>query len=94
MVYGFVAMIPAESEMTNHRRAPFNRDDNELLIASLDLLEEVRDTARIKIAIYQQRVARYYNRKVRVRYCNVGDLVLRLILPRARKASDDTLGPN
>ena len=41
MVYGSEAMIPAENEVTSHRRDTFNLDDNdELLTVSLDLLEK------------------------------------------------------
>ena len=95
MVYGFEAMILAENEVTSHRRATFNRDDNDaLLAASLDLLEEARDIACIRVTIYQQRMARYYNRKVHTRHYKVRDRVLRLILPGARKTSEVTLGPN
>ncbi|XP_052177535.1 uncharacterized protein LOC127791591 [Diospyros lotus] len=95
LVYGSEAMIPAEHKVTSQRRATFNPEGNdELLAANLDLLEEARDTARLRIAIYQQRVARYYNRKVRVRWYKLGDRVLRLVLIGARKASDGTLGPN
>ena len=60
----------------------------------MDLLEEARDTARVRVAVYQQRVVRYYNRKVHARQYNVGNLVLRLILPGARMTSNDTLGSN
>jgi len=67
MVYGSEAMISAENEVTSHRRATFNLDDNdELLTTSLDLLEEARDTTCIRVTIYQQRVVRYYNRNVQV----------------------------
>ena len=43
----------------------------------LDLLEEYRDTATIRLAEYQQKLARRYNQDVRVREFNAGDLVLR-----------------
>ena len=61
---------------------------------SLDLLEEARDIARMRVAVYQQRVARYYNRKVHARQYDVRNLVLRLILPGAHMTSNGTLGPN
>ena len=88
-------MIPAEFEVTSQRRASFRPEDNDqLLAASLDLAEEAREAARMRVAVYQQRVARYYNKKVRARSYKVGDLVLRIVLPGARKASDGVLGPN
>ena len=44
---------------------------------SLDLLKERRDTTRIKMATYKEKVAQYYNRKVKKREFKKGDLVLR-----------------
>ncbi|GAV67028.1 hypothetical protein CFOL_v3_10537, partial [Cephalotus follicularis] len=43
----------------------------------LDLVEEIRDKAAIKVAAYQQRVSRYYNKRVNPRPLREGDLVLR-----------------
>ena len=44
----------------------------------VDLLEEGRLLALIRSSIYQQSLRRYYNRKVRPRSFQEGDLVLRL----------------
>ena len=43
----------------------------------LDLLEEYRDATTIRLAKYQQKLARRYNRDVREREFNARDLVLR-----------------
>ena len=45
----------------------------------VDLLEESRLLALSQSAIYQQSLRRYYNRKVKPRSFQEGDLVLRLI---------------
>ena len=45
----------------------------------VDLLEEGRLLALSRSSIYQQSLRRYYNRKVRPRSFQEGDLVLRLI---------------
>jgi len=45
----------------------------------VDLLEEGRLLALSRSAIYQQSLHRYYNRKVKPRYFQEGDLVLRVI---------------
>ena len=59
MVYGSETMIPTENEVISQRRVTFAPKDNDQLLASnLDLLEEVRELARSRLAIYQQRVAR------------------------------------
>ena len=61
---------------------------------SLDLLEEARDVARMRLAVYQHRVARYYNKRDHAQQYNIGNLVLHLILPGFRMTSDGMLGPN
>ena len=40
------------------------RDEDQELERHLDWTNEVRDSATIRMASYQQRVATYYNRKV------------------------------
>ena len=54
--------------------------DNELARQdSLDALEEERDLAASRSAIYQQDLRRYHSRRVKSRTFQEGDLVLRLI---------------
>ena len=47
------------------------------LKANLDLLEERWETAQVWMAAYKQKVARYYNSRVKSKAFKVGDLVLR-----------------
>ena len=60
----------------------------------LDLLEEKRELAKLRIASYQQRAARYYNSKVKVKRFQLGDLVLRKVLQNTEEARAGALGPN
>ncbi|KAL5736865.1 hypothetical protein ACOSQ2_031653 [Xanthoceras sorbifolium] len=84
-------MILAESIASTYRKVMFNTEqNNDLLITNLDLIEEKREAVRLKIAVYQYRVARYYNRKVKIRQW----LVLRLLLLGARNPQEGALGPN
>ena len=46
---------------------------------ALDLLDEQRDIAAARSAIYQQDLHRYHGRRVKSRVFQEGDLVLRLI---------------
>ena len=57
----------------------------------LDLLEEYRDTATIRLAEYQQKLARRYNQDVRVREINAGDLVLRKAVESMRDTNTEKL---
>ncbi|KAL5826496.1 hypothetical protein ACOSQ3_018347 [Xanthoceras sorbifolium] len=88
-------MIPTKSIASTHIRATFNPEQNEdLLAASLELVEEKRDFARLRVAVYQKRVTRYFNRKIKPRGFKKRDLVLRLLLSGARNPQEGALGPN
>ncbi|GAV74971.1 hypothetical protein CFOL_v3_18451 [Cephalotus follicularis] len=64
--------------MQSPRVVHFTEDNNEEgLRCLLDLVGELRDKAVIRVAAYQQRVSRYYNKKVSPRPLRRGDLVLR-----------------
>ena len=55
-----------------------------MLKYGLDELEEKREHAQIRNAVYQQRAAKYYNSYVRVRRFALGDLVLKRVAPGIR----------
>ena len=46
---------------------------------SLDILDEERELAAAKSAIYQQELRRYHSRRIKSQTFQEGDLVLRLI---------------
>ena len=62
---------------------------------ALDLLDEERDLAAARSAIYQQDLRRYHSRRVKSRTFQEGDLVLRLIQDQtdAHKLSPPWEGP-
>ncbi|GAV88991.1 hypothetical protein CFOL_v3_32412 [Cephalotus follicularis] len=71
-------MIPIEIGVQLPRVVHFSEENNEKGLRNiLDLVEELRDKAAIKVAAYQHRVSRYYNKKVNPRPLKEGDLVLR-----------------
>ena len=95
LAYGSEAMIPVEVGLPSFRRAHFNPSYNdENLSVSLDLIDELRNAAQVKVAAYQQRVAKYYNSKVKDRSFKVGDLVLRKVMLNTKEANTGCLGPN
>ena len=63
-----------------------------MLAESLDFLKERREEASLRVADHQQKVARYFNSRVRDRKFQVGDLVLRKVFVRDPAAG--VLGPN
>ena len=76
--YGTKAVIPVEATLQSfridHSTESTNSDQRR---ADLDLLEETRAHAGLKMAMYRQRMARYYDRKLKPRSFSTGDLVLR-----------------
>ncbi|GAV87336.1 hypothetical protein CFOL_v3_30762, partial [Cephalotus follicularis] len=80
-------MILVEIGVQSPRVVHFNETNNEEGLRNLlDLVEELRDKAAIRVAAYQQRVSHYYNKRVNPRPLKVGDLVL------CNAAIDDPIG--
>lgn len=95
LAFGTEAVIPAEIEIPTHRTLSFQEQgNNEMLCVNLDLLEEKRETAQIRVAAYQQRIARYYNNKVKARRFMEGDLVLRKVTQATRIPGEGAFGTN
>ena len=80
MVYGAEAVLPSDIRHDSPRVAAYVEADNEKARQeALDLLDEERDIAVARSAIYQQDLRRYHSRRVKTRTFQEGDLVLRLI---------------
>ena len=80
MVYGAEAVLPSDIRHDSPRVAAYVEANNEQARQeALDLLDEKRDLAIARSAIYQQDLRRYHSRRVRSRTFQEGDLVLRLI---------------
>ncbi|XP_074301332.1 uncharacterized protein LOC141632713 [Silene latifolia] len=54
------------------------------MASSLDTIDELRTSAQIRMASYRQTVARSYNKNVKVRTLQVGDLVLRKVFQNTK----------
>ena len=87
-------MIPVEVGVTSIRREAFHEESNDdHLRINLDFLDEVREEASIRVTKYQQRMADYYNKRVKLRQLDIGDLVLRKVNPVTRDPAQGKLGP-
>ena len=77
LTYGTEAVIPVEINLCSARVSGFTPIKNdELMVRQLDLLKEHRESATIRLAKYQQKLAWRYNRDVRRREFSIRDLVL------------------
>ncbi|XXG89014.1 hypothetical protein AAC387_Pa12g1118 [Persea americana] len=89
------AVIPLEAGLPTLRSELYDQGLNDLNLArELDLAEKRREAAAIRLAAYQQQLARGYNRKVRERGFAVGELVLKKTLPGDRNPNEGKLAPN
>ncbi|KAK3020950.1 hypothetical protein RJ639_046314 [Escallonia herrerae] len=95
LYYGTKAMLPVEIGVPTIRALHFNKEINEVgLRANLDLVEEARTQAHERSIVIKQRVARYYNQRVRSKQFKEGDLVLHKLEVSDPKAATGKLSPN
>ncbi|XP_075498803.1 uncharacterized protein LOC142537118 [Primulina tabacum] len=64
LVYGFEAILPIEIGQTSHRVESYPDDNYQSRAMELDLVEEKRDRAFIRMEAYRSRVMKSYNKKV------------------------------
>ena len=94
LTYGIEAIIPAEVNLGSARVSGFAPTENdELIVKQLDLLEEYQESATIRLAEYQQKLARRYNRDVKRRQFSAGDLVLQKAVGNTRDVNVGKLAP-
>uniref|UniRef100_A0A2N9EZ93 Reverse transcriptase domain-containing protein n=1 Tax=Fagus sylvatica TaxID=28930 RepID=A0A2N9EZ93_FAGSY len=96
LAYGSEAVIPTRNR-TSHPQNVRNGIQQETIwpnLKALDLLEERREQAMIRLASYQQQLKKGYNKNVRPRSFQQGDLVLRKVLGNTKNPTDGKLGPN
>ncbi|KAK3002057.1 hypothetical protein RJ639_021347 [Escallonia herrerae] len=95
LCYGTEAILPVEIGVPTIRALHFSELNNDVgLRANLDLVEVARTQAHVRSVNVKQRVARYYNQKVRSKQFNEGDLVLRKLEVSNPKAATGKLSPN
>ena len=95
MTYKAEAVIPIELGFPTLRTDQFSiEENNHLLSTNLDLVEERRKVAAVKIAYYQQRFRQGYDKEVKLRPLAPGDLVLRKVVGTAKNPAWGKLGLN
>ena len=94
LTFGIEAIIPVEVGLTSYSVKTYEDQKNQQeLNNNLDLIDEVREKAKKRMAKHKEAKARYYNRKVKVRRFNIGDLVLRKVSQATQDPSQGKLGP-
>ncbi|XP_075515432.1 uncharacterized protein LOC142550080 [Primulina tabacum] len=80
-VYGSEAVLPVEIGKTSSRVESYPDDNDQSRAMELDLVEEKRDRAFIRMEAYRNRVMNSYNKRVRIRDFQVEDLVMKKFNP-------------
>ena len=95
MAYGSEAVILLEIGLPTLRTSELDPVQNNLAQSqALDLLDERREQALIRLGSYQQQLRKDYNKNVRPRSFQQRDLVLRKVLWSTKNQTEGKLGPN
>ena len=97
MAYGIEAMTPAEVNVTSLccSKMPQNvKLNHDILLDALEDIEEKRDQALLRIQNYQHHIESYYNKKVKSRPLELGNLVLRKVFKNTKEWKAGKLGAN
>ena len=94
LTYGTEAVIPVEVGVASIRREVLHEEDNDdQLQINLDCMDEVSDKASSRMTKYRQKMVEYYNKRVKLRRLDIGDLVLRKVTLATRDFTQGKLSP-
>ena len=79
LTYGMEAIVLIEIGMPTLRTDILEQSNVETVIKYLDMVDELPEAVAVRIASYHSRLANLYNRCVKPRMFQPGDLVLRKI---------------
>ena len=95
LAYGVKAMAPTEVNVTSLRCSKMPQYielKQDMLLDTLDEIEERRDQALLWIQNYQHQIQSYYTKKVRARPLELGDLVMRKVFENTKELNAGKLG--
>ena len=80
LAFSTEAVIPMKFRLSSIRVEEYNEDTNPIYLrANLNLIEETRERATVRMIADQQKVARYYNTKIKAKEFRADDLVLQRV---------------
>ena len=88
------AIIPIEIGMPTLRTGILKEANAKAITKDLDMAYELSEAATMRIASYQQRLANLYNRRLKQRTFQDGDLVLRRVFQNMVNPTDGKFQPN
>ena len=95
MTYEAEAVIPLETGFPTLRTDAFTLDGNDKLLGkNLDLIEERRESAMVRLAYNQHKLKQGYDTNIKLRPLAIRDLVLRKVLGTTKNPASEKLWPN
>ena len=94
VTYGMEAIIPTEIGMPTIQSDMPEQENTELVIKDLDTVDELGESAAVRIASYQCRLANSYNKRVKPRMFQPGDLILRKVFKNTTDPAVRKFQPN
>ena len=94
LTYGMEAVIPTEIGLSTIRTATPESENAESIVRELDVSDELREAAEIRIMSYRRRLANSYNKRVKPRAFQPGDLVLRKVFENTADPTAGKFQPN
>ena len=88
------AVIPTEIGLPTFRMPTSKSANEESIIRELDASDELREATEIRLASYQHRLANAYNKRVRPRVFQPGDLVLQKVFENTVDPKKGKFQPN
>ena len=95
MAFGTEVVVPVEVGVSSLKRVCYDEQSNdEDLKLALDCLPEFKDDTAQRMALYQERMTRYYNQRVKLMRFNPKDMVLWKVSQATKDPNKGKLGPN
>ena len=94
LTYGMEVVIPTEFGLPTIRIDTLESENVKSIVRELDVSDELQEAATIHITSYQRRLANSYNRRVKPRVFQPGDLVLRKVFENTADPTAGKFQPN
>ena len=88
------AIVPTEIGLPTIRTATPESENAESVVEALDTSDELREAAAIRVASYQHHLANSYNKRVKPRVFQPGDLILRKVFENTADPTTGKFQPN
>ena len=94
LTYGMEAIVPTEIGMPTLQTNLPEQSSAKTVVKDLDTADELCKAAAVRIASYHSRLANLYNRNVKPRMFQLGDLRLRKFFENTANPSAEKFQPN